>query len=1102
MKNKFKKLLLTLTLSMALIIGSVSGLLLPLSNVNSAFAEYTPTNVNTYDFNSTTGWTTYRSSNTQLVGAFDGSSASIKKTDSAFIAIDEANKPAKLYDNETDLTDSDAFMMFHAKNAPLKTEINKTDEDGKFIYKEEYEKDNDSVDKIYTSIPADDDASAFVAVDENDLEQGYKRKVNETEFVNSYYSYKTSSSISLSKNSYYVISAYVWTKNAAVSMYAQDANKTFNANYEVVSSDGTWKEIYIFVETATEDAVSAYLYFYYYSEAGLSEEVVNDPETTDTQTDEGFVYVDHVVVQKISETEFNNKTIAGKNIATANSQIYSARYDYDMSAMLENSDFQSELDFYSNMYGQDEFVSADANNKYQRYINKYTSDDSTTKLTNNQLNNVYHAYGDKFTYAIVSEAEEFKTVDEDEHEIPAKDTFQSENKVLKLKNTSEKYTLGLLSPTITVEQFGFYKLSLWVKASETKAEATIKLVSYIKDGNSMTLTDVEDGKMIIKSQSVTEFSKTDDFTNDWVEVSFYIQANVYHEASFQIALLANPGSTVYFDNIRINSVTSTAYSNATSSAKFDLSPSTLLINNGITNGYFNFIKTEKNAHIEDIAAPYTPANWTELSNNDKGVTAGIVSTIDENYNTAKTNIGNATNPLATQDDHGVSYPRTNVLAVYAPNDVPSKTYNFGYKSVSFALSSSSVYKITFEALASDTPGCNFSGKIAANLVYSDSTIASIESQITTYGIWQVYTIVVRTGDTSRSCTLELSVKDAQGTVFFQKVGYTQLASKTVDGNTISVDEQYSSLLKENNSVSAQNANNIKFVDFAGDLTSVHSIAKATDKDYYEANGYVVSEVAEGKTKGEIGVIDTSENTLYDGSEILNQSFTYNENVNGNLALLIYNKNDSATKVAPKYKSTLSSSSYYEISVYVKTANVADTNGLTIKMDKISVEFTNINTGAINDAENEYVKYTAYVKTGTSSISEFEIDFVLGTEDNQFSGVALVSGTSIKKFANATEYNDAIKEVEGTDTTTIIKDFSSSESESSSSNEEKTADNFTLATLFLVLSSILLAVALIIALIAVLVKRMPKHKKVNVPTRTIAKSRGKDSDKDTSNHGFV
>lgn len=1105
MKKTFKKLILSITLSLSMIMGSIAGMLLPLMKLGISNAEYKPSTAYSEDFENSTGWSKNASNDTALTNAFDGSKSSVLISSDTWTEIDVSNKPSTKYDG-TELTENAGLMLLHAKNAPLKTQVDAKDEDGNKIYQKDgdnfiYEKESDGItNKVYETIGSED-ANDFVLVNADDASQGYYKKLVQKTFVNTYYSFKNSSSISLSKNSWYVISAYVWTKNAVVSMYVQDSNKDFNTDKSIINTDSAWKKINIFVETSADSSASVYIYFYYGGKNGLTTEAIADIDAIadDAVTGEGFIYVDHVLVQKISEIEYNNKTIDGETTEAAYTADYTVRYNYDISTLLENADFQSALTVYNYMYDQDNFISADANATYQKYINHYTDDNGTTKLSKNQLSNLYNAYDNKFTASIVTESEEFKTTD-GETETPGKDTFQTENKILKLINTSEKYNLGLLTPQITLSQFGYYRLSLYVKATEEDAEATVKLVSFIKDGNSMALADYEDGSMIVKTQSVTGFTDNSDFTNNWVEVSFYIQANVYRNATFQIALLANASNTVYFDNIRLESVSSSTYSNASSAAKFDMSPSSLVLSGGITNGYFDYIKTTDAKFIENIESPYTPASWTELDDNNKDVVAGIVSTQTVAYNVAKAKLANAANPLDMNDAYGIAYPRTNVLAMYAPNDDASVTYEYGYKSTSFSLSSNSVYKISFQAFTSNTVGAEFNGKIVAKLIYSDDAVSTFEEEIIApTGLWTNYTFVVKTGSTSRTCYLELGIEEAQGTIFFQKAGYTTLASKTIDGEKITIEDQYKTILSENSSVALQNANHIKFVDFEGDSSVMHSSSKIDDKDYYEPLGYKLAEVTDGET-GTLAIVDTTDLVVLDSEVTLNQTFIKNNDSPNDLAMVIYNKNAASSKATPVYTTTLSSSSYYEISMYVKTARIANSKGLAINMDQISVNFANINTGAINDVDNNYVKYTVYVKTGSSSISGLEISYILGTESDKVSGIAVISDLNIKKFADANEYNTAIADVEKTDETTVIKDLTSSSDETPESKTDDPADNMTLATFFLVLSSILLAVALVIAIVAVFVKKMPKHTKVvGSNNANIGKNKKHDS---SSKDGFV
>ena len=658
-----------------------------------------------------------------------------------------------------------------------------------------------------------------------------------------------------------------------------------------------------------------------------------------------------------------------------------------------------------------------------------------------------------------------------------------------------------------IEQFGYYRFSIYVKGKTASDNATVKLVSYIKTGASS-----EEGAIQVKAQSVTAYTTNSDVTNNWAEISFYIQGNCYYDTTLQIALLADSESTVYYDNARFENISSKTYSNIASAKKFDLSPTATTISGSITNGYFNTIETTK-ADPASATAPYTPANWTKLDDSSEDVKAGIVSTRTDAFSSVASVLGGVTNPITSTTVNGttIPLPKTNVLAIYAPASAED-TYYYGYKSTDFSLSANSVYKIAFEVYASASAGdSNFSGDIFGKLIYDKESIADFTTSMSATdanrGVWKKYTMVVRTGSTSRTLSLQIGVENANGTVFFQKVGYSKLAEKTVDDEKISVDTQYNEIEKQYNTVALQNENRYRFVNFDGDAFIMHSQEKVKDKDYYASLSHSLPEAKEDEdpiVQGELGIADTTANLTLssDPALSLDSAFMTNPKANSNFAMVIYNSQNYKTVVNPNTTISLSSSSYYQISVYVKTKGIAENKGLNIIMDKISVSFKNINTehneyGDLTET-NGYKKFTVLVKTSSSNISNFTISYELGTDKTKIAGTALLTGLNVTKLADEDAYNALLEEVDSNDKTTVVKDFVGSKS--SSSNEED-ADNLTLATFFLVFSSILLVAALIFALVMIYLRKIPRtHTVVGKNNSNIVRT--KDKDEPTQTDGFV
>ena len=459
--------------------------------------------------------------------------------------------------------------------------------------------------------------------------------------------------------------------------------------------------------------------------------------------------------------------------------------------------------------------------------------------------------------------------------------------------------------------------------------------------------------------------------------------------------------------------------------------------------------------------------------------------------------------------------------MYAPKKVDGKdtTHTYAYKSKSISLSANSAYKITFEVYYDNTnDDSNFTGNVYANLILNDENVAEFltaveESKASdTKGKWVTYTFLVHAGTTPKSVYLELGIKDATGTAFFQKVRYTKLAEKTVDDEKISVDAQFDELVKEAGSLENQNKNNIRVVGFEKDPFSMHSSNKVENKDYYESLSHSLKtetnsdkETVVVANQGEIGIVDLNEadglTLKVDPNYNLESAFLKNPKSESNFALVIYNENNYHTTVVPSNDISLSSSSYYEITLYVKTKGISEGNGLKVYMDKISATFENINTesnqyGDLTDS-NDYKKFTVYVKTGTSTLSGLKITYELGQENNMFTGTALVSDLRVTKLKDEAAYNELVEAVDSNDTTTIVKNFAIDDHDHDHSHEH--ADNLTLATFFLVFSSILLVAALVFALVSVSIKRNPNLKAMASGTKA-KKASNKKSDEQKD--GFI
>jgi len=1158
MKKKIKKSILSLFVAIAILLGA--NFSLALVAVNSfkelSFAKYEAKDfTSAYEFSSSSpSWTRKTVENTIVSNTFDGSSYYKN------LATLKDNKPSKTYKGteiSADGTVSDfGAMAIFTKDTPVKAEAEKKDDEGKVIW----QMDGDN----YVFVKDDKDPTKNKEFSSNQgdteryvLKEGttnvYYEKVAVMEEIDTFCYYQTNSSLSLKANNWYVLGAYVCTFNTDASIMVTGTN--FEKEVEVPNTNGNWQLVYIFMETSSDSTNSVNIRFYYGNSTTVNR-VNKTAASTDNVT--GAAYLDHVTVQTISQTEFKNKTINGEKVegVQTNSLVnivdrYSVRYDYSINKinngfendLTDNNDNTFSFNLYEKLYGTDDYdASADElvnKHYYQYFINKYTADDGKEKLTDKQLGLYHKAYNEKLTTSVVLESKEFETEEEVKDEsgnpvldgnqqptkqkVPAPSTFNDNNHVLKLVNTSEKYSLGLLSAPIEINQFSYYKLTVFVRGLDKEDSATVKLISYIKTG-----TSSEEGAMQVKSQTVTPYTTDSDITNNWTEVNFYIQGSSYYDTTMQIALLADKESTVYYDAIRLESITSKTYTDSTSSKQFNLFPSSTAISSSISNGNFDAVETDK-VNPEEISKPYNPYKWEKIKDSSKNVVAGVVSTktdlysatVNQDGKTIQELLGGAENPIRDYTLNGalISPARTNVLAIYSPKTVDEKEtkHDYGYKSSSISLSSNSAYKITVQVyVVGNTANSNFSGNVYLNLIASDNNIAEFNTEITTEetetkGKWLTYTFAVHTGSASRTVYIELGVKNANGTVFFQKVNYKKLAEKTVENEKISVDKQFEEIQNEYNSVATQTENRVKVVNFEKNPFVMHSENKVENKDYYESLSHSLRTGTDNKDtekdesiieQGEMGIVDLTEadglTLSLDPSYNLSQDFLSNPKASSKFAMFIYNGTNHYTQVSPNSEISLSSSSYYEISVYVKTKDIAENKGLKIYIDKISVTFDNINTetndyGSLTET-NGYKKFTAYVQTGSSTISGLKIIYELGSEKDKITGTALISDVMVTKIADETAYNELVEKVNDDDKTSVIKNFAV---DADHSHEHDHADNLTLATFFLVFSSLLLVAALVFALISVYVR-----KNVTLTTSTGSKTKSTKKDSDIPKDGFV
>ena len=1037
--KKLSYLIMNFALVCALIFGTCFGFFNQVAN-QIAFAIYEAQDYlsesahETYDFEKNTGWlaqTNYYnqpdpSDSSATINAFAGSATGIDLT--TFLGVTGLSVPSIRFDGSSlsgpaDDPDCDNYVLaILANNAP--TTQNQKDGDGNFVY-------------------ADDDTDKTTPL---------------TEDV--YYRFQSSNTLNFTKNNYYAISFWIYTEGTATASFRISGDLTYETT--TLQSPGTWSQFYIFVASHADanDTVNFHLQY------GNEQTIYTQDGEQESIT--GYVLFDNLHIDQISETDFLQKTINGEELTQTNFTYSPRKYittDID-------SDFQGDLSIYKFFEEQEGFDStlADAQNWYYyapEDINNYVIGNYQTAY--NATENGSPLY---FNASTVLESEEFKTTGTDGTDTSAPSTFNPNNKVLKLENYSSVLNLGLVSKTFTVEQFGLYRVSIMLKAKDKNAKATIMAISSIPTGND---SEADGGTTFSGTSSVSAFAEDSDFTNDWVEATLYIRGNAFRDLQTRLVILAEAGSTIYVDHIQIERITTTNYSNNTDSNKLDLSPTSVLQNTNITNGFFNFVNISE---LEDgVSYPLTPSSWTTNDTNydEEDIVSGVITTREDIYDAhIKPKIGDVENPLSA------SSQKINVLAIYAKQKTDlsgseDKTLEFYYENSStFSVSSSNIVKITFDVYTarSETSG-NFTGNVIARLIYNSTVITDFVTNYQTQGsgTWETYTIYVRTGAASKSLKLDLGISDAQGTVFFRNVKYTALSEKTVDDEKISVNKQYDEILAENNTWEKQVANKIRFVDFLSDSGTTHTSTPIDGQNYYQSHIYTVDEVNDGDTvlSGDMFIANTSTGFTF-GDTTLTSADLEREGSKTDTVLVLYNDSEKYSLANPIASSTLAKDGFYKLSVWVKTSESVGDN-FNIIFKNVNTTFSKVNTSNVTE-NNGYCEYVAYVKTGSSAISAVEIQFELGTSENKVAGYALISDISIDTLDEET-FNSETENLTGNEANIKVNDFSSSASSSTSSGDDLD-DNTQLIIFFAVFSSLLLVIAIVIAVFSYGLRRFRKQ----------------------------
>ena len=720
------------------------------------------------------------------------------------------------------------------------------------------------------------------------------------------------------------------------SFYLTDSNGYISdISLEHISSQGKWTKYYMFVSTDLNSASAVSLKMYLGDKTSiLGSRYADNKDTIKNVT--GVVLFDNIRVTTINYTDFTKRTVDDKDITDekyleeSDSPVVldvvvandDARFNttnvFDNRAFStlvvgdgDNSTTWDEGKDFDDMFNFDEIYNANKDSNVFTDIPEVTKDTDgySPKTTmwsyyigrdvsglgnSRKLEQYQEAYmsGNLSVSLVDEETEISKTitpVDEDKDDDKDKDdkdketenketiasTFNPANRALKLENTNSIISLGITSNAFKIEQFRYYKITVWVFAPDKEATASITLNSVIETASTPTY-----GTLLTKTISLDACyaSYTTAPTNEygWIPCSFYVEGNALHDQLCYLVLSAGKDSTVYFDNITIENVSSSAYDTVSSDSDnttnyLSLTNSSSVISNGVTNGYFNNITFKNDYKEPDVTTPRTAKSWTIDSNSSSAVIAGVVPT-NKTYTSLTDNFYKKYNkdgddviiPYSDGFDENNSY--NNVFAIYAPSTMDNPiegstqtgvttTNMYKLYSSSISLSANGVYEISFDFFK----GYNFKGSMIANLYYGSKDSAKIISSfkidannLDSYD-WETFKFYVASSYSTASVYLEIGVTGATGTCFFKDALKVTSSKSLTDlrDELINANENLSNTADMFNKQSLQN---YRFVDFAMLSSSTHGLEINKNSNTYNVSEYKNELVNTSKyTVGKSGV---------------------------------------------------------------------------------------------------------------------------------------------------------------------------------------------------------------------------------------------------------
>lgn len=607
------------------------------------------------------------------------------------------------------------------------------------------------------------------------------------------------------------------------------------------------------------------------------------------------------------------------------------------------------------------------------------------------------------------------------------------------------------SPDITIKSNKIYRISFYAKGNITSGN-----INVVLSGEIFNTPDDEDNT--IQSASFTSLSTSSNkFTNDWTQYSFYVTGNSLYDTTINLYLglgsdSANATGYAIFAYIQSFELTSNEYTSGqnigqTTTLSMSANPSL-----NFANSAFNSLTIN-----DDPTSPSQPTDWTHISADETAATVyGVVNTLSTEF-VKYTSLGSeVVSPLTKNGDY-----TNNALVL---RNI-SSTYQGYYCATNYTISADSYYLMTLDVnLQKDLLSESTSGAYIYLKDNNGNNLASFRYAGNSTNSWQTLKVYLHGAFQDRSILPYLYLGNEQnptcGVVFFDNCKIT-----TSDEAAFKA---------------ATNGATTKVVDLANDLFSLYD---SVDKNIYTPSLW-------GVTNGDTSLMTTKMGIIKgNNGDTLPSFITTPPSTDGDDLLMIGSSEESFYSYTSRLDYALGASTYYKISVDVKTAfikHTLDTDteneetkfGASIVLNDITnAAISDINTqkhnftsldAALADEDNHFVTYTLYLYPTEATTTTIKL--ALGSEDKLCSGFVFFKNINIQQIDKDT-YDSDISTLTNNNKTslpaTILDLVDAPEEETDEGNESYTTSSDWWASTF----TIIIALAVVVALVGFAIKRI-------------------------------